>query len=107
MTIETAMLFFYLGVAFWALVFAALLWGFAPIIKSIAVVFAIAFPFIMNALCPNKPTVTYSYGVGRGYWATLHFHEYPFGAARMDRGPYLFEWQARNAFPIQRWTRGD
>jgi hypothetical protein len=54
-------------------------------------------------------SVHYSYGNaaghGKGWWAHIEGHAYPFGAWRMDRGPYLFRWMAELAFPIERWTK--
>lgn len=44
-------------------------------------------------------------GSGRGWWAHIEGHAYPFGAWRMDRGPYPFKWMAELEFPIERMTR--
>ncbi len=44
------------------------------------------------------------YGRG-GWWAHIEGHAYPFGAWRMDRGPYPFRWMAKLEFPIERWTK--
>ena len=46
-----------------------------------------------------------SYGSGRGWWAHIEGHAYPFGAWRMDRGPYPFRWMAALEFPIERMTK--
>lgn len=43
-------------------------------------------------------------GLG-GWWATIEGHAEPFGAWRMDRGPYPFRWMAMLAFPIERLTK--
>ena len=40
-----------------------------------------------------------------GWWAHIQGHAYPFGAWRMDRGPYPFRWMAALEFPIERWTK--
>lgn len=45
------------------------------------------------------------YGQGRGWWAHIEGYASPFGAWRMDRGPYPFKWMARLEFPIERLTR--
>lgn len=74
------------------------------VIFFVAMFAAVMFSAILvsNAICPNKPIVTYSFGPGRGYWAELRTVD---GSNyNMHRGPYWFEWMARNAFPIQRWT---
>ena len=52
----------------------------------------------------KKFSVHYSYGPGRGWWAHIEGHAYPFGAWRMDRGPYPFKWMAELEFPIERLT---
>lgn len=58
--------------------------------------------FVTNAISPNKPNVHFAYTVGRGWWAELNTID---GSHyNMWRGPYWFKWQAKNAFPIQRWT---
>jgi hypothetical protein len=38
-----------------------------------------------------------------GWWSHIEGHGYPFGAWRMDRGPYPFKWMAGLDFPIERW----
>lgn len=40
-----------------------------------------------------------------GWWAHIEGRAYPFGAWRMDRGPYPFKWMAELEFPIERWTK--
>lgn len=40
-----------------------------------------------------------------GWWAHIEGHAYPFGAWRMDRGPYPFRWMAELEFPIERMTK--
>ncbi len=40
-----------------------------------------------------------------GWWAHIEGHAYPFGAWRMDRGPYPFRWMAELEFPIERLTK--
>lgn len=40
-----------------------------------------------------------------GWWAHIEGHAYPFGAWRMDRGPYPFKWMAELEFPIERLTK--
>ena len=39
------------------------------------------------------------------WWAHIEGHAYPFGAWRMDRGPYPFQWMAELEFPIERLTK--
>ena len=67
-------------------------------------------PAIVEPVKPGKHfSVHYSYGTssgsGRGWWAHIEGHAYPFGAWRMDRGPYPFRWMALLEFPIERWTK--
>lgn len=40
-----------------------------------------------------------------GWWAHIEGTAYPFGAWRMDRGPYPFRWMALMEFPIERLTK--
>jgi hypothetical protein len=40
-----------------------------------------------------------------GWYANISGHAYPFGAWRMDRGPYPFRWMALLEFPIERLTK--
>jgi hypothetical protein len=40
-----------------------------------------------------------------GWWAHIEGNAYPFGAWRMDRGPYWFRWMAELEFPIERITK--
>jgi hypothetical protein len=40
-----------------------------------------------------------------GWWAHIEGNAYPFGAWRMDRGPYPFKWMAELEFPIERLTK--
>lgn len=44
-------------------------------------------------------------GLNGWWWANISGHAYPFGAWRMDRGPYPFKWMAQLEFPIERMTR--
>lgn len=54
---------------------------------------------------PMKPGKRFSVHWGRGgWWAHIEGHAYPFGAWRMDRGPYPFRWMAELEFPIERMT---
>ena len=63
-------------------------------------------PAIVEQVKPGKTfSVHYSFGPGRGWWAHIEGHAYPFGAWRMDRGPYLFRWMAELEFPIERLTK--
>lgn len=50
----------------------------------------------------SEKRVTVHHGFG-GWWAHIEGHGYPFGAWRMDSGPYPFKWMAKLAFPIERW----
>jgi hypothetical protein len=66
-------------------------------------------PAIVEQVKPGKTfSVSYSYGDhagrGRGWWARITGNAYPFGAWRMDRGPYPFKWMAQLEFPIERLT---
>jgi len=46
------------------------------------------------------------YQDGKGWWrANISGHAHPFGAWRMDRGPYPFKWMAQMEFPIERLTK--
>ena len=45
------------------------------------------------------------YHARNGWWAHIEGHAYPFGAWRMDRGPYPFRWMAQLEFPIERLTK--
>lgn len=67
-------------------------------------------PAIVEQVKPGKVfSVYYSHGnsggQGRGWWAHIEGHAYPFGAWRMDRGPYPFRWMAELEFPIERLTK--
>lgn len=63
-------------------------------------------PAIVQPDQPGKRfCVYYSYGPGRGWWAHIDGHAYPFGAWRMDRGPYPFKWMAQLEFSIERLTK--
>lgn len=46
----------------------------------------------------GKPVLAVFEGKG-GWWARLSVPGW-----FMDRGPYPFQWMAKLAFPIQRWT---
>lgn len=59
-------------------------------------------PAIVQQAQPAKRVVTVHYGRG-GWWSHIEGHGYPFGAWRMDRGPYPFKWMAELDFPIERW----
>jgi hypothetical protein len=66
-------------------------------------------PAIYEPAKPGKRfCVYYSYGTssgsGSGWWAHIEGQAYPFGAWRMDRGPYPFKWMAELEFPIERLT---
>jgi hypothetical protein len=54
--------------------------------------------------CDNGKQFSVHWGRG-GWWAHIEGHAYPFGAWRMDRGPYPFRWMAELEFPIERLTR--
>ena len=55
---------------------------------------------------PVKSEKRFSVSFGRGgWWAKIEGHAYPFGAWRMDRGPYPFKWMAELEFPIERLTK--
>lgn len=55
---------------------------------------------------PAQPGKRFSVHYGRGgWWAHIEGHAYPFGAWRMDRGPYQFKWMAQLEFPIERLTK--
>jgi hypothetical protein len=59
-------------------------------------------PAIVEQVKPGKSFSVYK---GRGgWWAHIEGNAYPFGAWRMDRGPYPFRWMAELEFPIERWT---
>lgn len=59
-----------------------------------------------GAFAQERSTKKFSVHYGRGgWWAHIEGHAYPFGAWRMDRGPYPFRWMAELAFPIERLTR--
>ena len=60
-------------------------------------------PAIIQQEQPGKKFSVYQ---GRGgWWAHIEGHAYPFGAWRMDRGPYPFRWMALLEFPIERLTK--
>ena len=52
----------------------------------------------------NGKRFSVHYGKG-GWWAHIEGHAYPFGAWRMDRGPYPYRWMAEMEFPIERLTK--
>jgi len=60
-------------------------------------------PAIIQPAQPGKK-FSVNAGVG-GWWAHIEGHAYPFGAWRMDRGPYPFRWMAAIQFPIERLTK--
>jgi len=61
-------------------------------------------PVISQPAQPGKRFYVYK-GTRGGWWAHIEGYAYPFGAWRMDRGPYPFRWMAELEFPIERWTK--
>jgi hypothetical protein len=61
-------------------------------------------PAIIEPAQPGKRFCVYR-GDRGGWWAHIEGHAYPFGAWRMDRGPYPFRWMAALEFPIERLTK--
>lgn len=59
-------------------------------------------PAIIQPTQPGKHFSVHWYG---GWWAHIEGHAYPFGAWRMDRGPFPFKWMAQIQFPIERMTK--
>lgn len=59
-------------------------------------------PAIIEQVKPGKQFSVHE-GLG-GWWAHIEGHAYPFGAWRMDRGPYPYRWMAELEFPIERLT---
>lgn len=59
-------------------------------------------PAIIEQVQAAKRVTVHYYG-SNGWWAHIEGHGYPFGAWRMDSGPYPFKWMAELAFPIERW----
>lgn len=59
---------------------------------------------IVNKAIANdkKFSVHWSYN---GWWAKIEGEAAPFGAWRMDRGPYPYKWMAQLEFPIERLTK--
>jgi hypothetical protein len=58
------------------------------------------------AIVQPAPGKTFSvHRAANGWWAHIEGHAYPFGAWRMDRGPYPFKWMAQLEFPIERLTK--
>lgn len=60
-------------------------------------------PAIVEQATPGKRFSVHK-GLG-GWWAHIEGHAAPFGAWRMDRGPYPFRWMAKLAFLIERLTK--
>lgn len=60
-------------------------------------------PAITQPALPGKRFCVFK--APNGWWAHIEGHAYPFGAWRMDRGPYPFRWMATLEFPIERWTK--
>lgn len=64
------------------------------------------FGLLLIALPLSKSTKQFSVHKSfNGWWAHIEGHAYPFGAWRMDRGPYPFKWMAELEFPIERLTK--
>jgi hypothetical protein len=61
-------------------------------------------PAIIEPAKPGKHFSVHWYGSGR-WWAHIEGHAYPFGAWRMDSGPWPFKWMAQIQFPIERLTK--
>lgn len=62
-------------------------------------------PAIIQPAQPGKRFSVHYYGGRFGWWAHIEGHAYPFGAWRMDSGPYPFRWMAELAFLIERLTK--
>ena len=60
-------------------------------------------PVIVQPAQPDKKRVVTVHHAPNGWWAHIEGHGYPFGAWRMDRGPFPFKWMAQIAFPIEMW----